>query len=92
MSEPMNNIGALTTRGRQPLIGIPSWDGMDDVVHYFTSEADADQAVAAADDDSVARALGAIGGWSDLDFDEMLDALDEIRHRNAPTPPITTDI
>jgi len=35
----------------------------------------------------VARAQGAIGGWCNLDFDAMLDALNEIRHRKTPTPP-----
>jgi hypothetical protein len=30
------------------------------------------------------------GAWGDLPdtFDEMLDALDQIRHANPPTPPI----
>lgn len=30
------------------------------------------------------------GAWSDLPdtFDEMLDALDAIRHANSPTPPL----
>jgi hypothetical protein len=29
-----------------------------------------------------------IGAWSDMDFDETLDALDRIRHESKPTPPI----
>ncbi|MGH2514346.1 MAG: hypothetical protein ACRDHP_01695 [Ktedonobacterales bacterium] len=31
-----------------------------------------------------------VGAWRDLPdtFDEMLDALDSIRHTNPPTPPI----
>ena len=33
-------------------------------------------------------ALGVVGAWSDLDWDEMIDALDEIGHQNQPTPPI----
>jgi uncharacterized protein (DUF433 family) len=35
----------------------------------------------------VERALSLAGAWSDLDFDEMLDALDRIRHESKPTPP-----
>jgi hypothetical protein len=80
-----------STRGGQPLIGIPSQGGADDVVRYFASEEDADRALA-RDRDNVQRALSAIGAWSDLDFDEMLDALDRIRHRSAPTPPIDSDL
>jgi uncharacterized protein (DUF433 family) len=34
------------------------------------------------------RALSLAGAWSDLDFDEMIDALDRIRHESKPTPPI----
>lgn len=56
-----------------------------DVVEYFTDEAKLDAARA---DDAVQAALGAIGAWSDLDFDEMLDALDRIRHESKPTPPL----
>ena len=33
-------------------------------------------------------ALGVIGAWSDLDWDEMVEALDRIRHESTPTPPI----
>jgi hypothetical protein len=81
----------LTTRGKQPLIGIPAREGADEVVRYFTSEEEADEAVSNGTD-GVQRALSAIGGWSDLDFDEMLDALNRIRHRNEPTPPIASDL
>ena len=91
MFESTAGVPSLMTRGSQPLIGIPSYDGTDDVVRYFTSEVDADRAAALGNAD-VARALQAIGGWGDLDFDEMLDALDEIRHRSQPTPPITSDV
>lgn len=81
----------LTTRGSQPLIGIPMRDGADEVVRYFTSEEEADQ-VLALDQFSTERALGAIGAWSDVDFDEMLDALDRIRHQSTPTPPIDLEL
>ena len=81
----------LTTRGRQPLIGIPVDDGTEEVVRYFTSEEEADEALS-RDQSNVQLALSAIGSWSDLDFDEMLDALDRIRHQSKPTPPIDLDV
>jgi hypothetical protein len=36
----------------------------------------------------VGEALGLVGAWSDLDWDEMIEALDRIRHESKPTPPI----
>ena len=81
----------LTTRGRQPLIGIPVDDEPEGIVRYFSSEEEADQALA-RDQSNVQVALSAIGSWSDLDFDEMLDQLDRIRHQSKPTPPIDLDV
>jgi hypothetical protein len=79
----------LTTRGSQPLIGVPVQEGETWVVHYFTSEADANEFLSR--ETRVQTALSAIGKWTDIDFDEMLDALDEIRHRNPPTPLIDSE-
>ena len=87
---PTHNTRGLITRGRQPLIGLPLGEGTDEAVQFFTSEAEADEAVA-RDPRSHQRALSAIGAWSDLNFDEMLDALDRIRHESKPTPPIDLD-
>jgi hypothetical protein len=69
----------LTTRGRQPLIGVPVGDSAEEGVRYFTSEQEADAALQ-DDDASLAAALSAIGAWGDEDFDVMLNALDRIRH------------
>ncbi len=82
---------SLTTRGSQPLIGIPTREGAEEVVRYFTSEEEADQALS-LDQSSTERALSAIGSWSDLDFDDMLDELDRIRHQSTPTPPIKLEL
>lgn len=81
----------LTSNRRQPLIGIPVGEGADETVCYFTSEDEADR-VRARDSENIRRALSAIGSWSDLDFDEMLDALERIRHESTPTPPIELDL
>lgn len=88
---PPDRHQGLTTRGRQPLIGIPVGNGADEAVRYFTSEEAADRALS-HDQSNIQLALSAIGSWSDLDFDEMLDALDQIRHQSKPTPPIDLDV
>jgi hypothetical protein len=36
----------------------------------------------------VQDALSLAGAWSHLDWDDMVDALDRIRHESKPTPPI----
>ena len=41
--------------------------------------------------ESVRVALGLAGAWSDLDDDEMDQALWRIRHATEPTPPIEFD-
>jgi hypothetical protein len=89
--QPGHSQPTLTTRGSQPLIGVPTQEGAERVVRYFTSEEDADRALS-ADQENTRRALSAIGAWSDLDFDQMLDDLDQIRHRSDPTPPIALDL
>ena len=33
-------------------------------------------------------ALSVVGAWSDLDWDDLEAALDQIRHSSTPTPPI----
>jgi hypothetical protein len=76
---------SLTVREDQPLIGGVLPDDGQEVTRYFASEESVEAAVsaqAAAD----ARALA--GAWSDLDWDEAIEALDPIRHESVPTPPI----
>jgi hypothetical protein len=91
MPEPAHISQGLPTRRSQPLIGVPTGEGTDEGVRYFTSEDEADRFLS-KDQEGVKKALSAIGGWSDLDFDEMLDALDKIRHQSKPTPPIDKDL
>jgi hypothetical protein len=69
----------------QPLIGIIFEENGRELVQYFTSEEEADAATA---EDGIQLALSAIGSWSDLDWDDMIEALDRIRHESQPTPPI----
>ena len=55
------------------------------MTRYFSEEAQADQAVS---EDSTQVALRLAGAWSDLNWEEMEQALDRIRHESKPTPPI----
>ena len=74
---------SLQNHTHSPLIGLIFEENGHEVVRYFTEEAQADQA-----SPGVEEALGLAGAWSDLDFDETLNALDRIRHESTPTPPI----
>jgi hypothetical protein len=82
-----------TARADQPLIAVPSVvDGVE-IVHYFTSEEDADRALD-RDEASIQRALSLIGAWKHLDDEEgpdPLDELDRIRHESKPSPPLDLD-
>lgn len=79
----------LTTRRSQPLIGVPTGEGADEVVRYFTSEEEADKALS-QDAASIQRALSLAGAWKHIDDEDgpdMLDELDRMRHETKPTPP-----
>ena len=76
----------LDVRPGQPLIGIPFQDGDVWVTRYFTSEADADVFVARLGNGGIERVLSGTCDQSEVEFHEMLDELDRIRHRNPPTP------
>jgi len=86
MAEPSHqHIQGLLVQSNQPLIGIPSEEKGREVVRYFKKGEDADRAVS---DQDIQDAIDLAGAWSDLDWDEMVDALDRIRHESKPTPPI----
>ena len=89
MRERERHTPSLEARLDQPLIGVIVQQNGQEVVRYFADEAAADAALA---DDVVQDALALAGAWSDLDFDEMLDALERIRHESTPTPPIDLDV
>ena len=80
---------SLEARLDQPLIGIIVQQEGQEVVRYFADEAAAD---AALPEDAVQDALSLAGAWSDLDWDEMVEALDRIRHESRPTPAIDLDL
>ena len=68
----------------RPLIGIPAERNGQPVTVFFSDEATS----SSPDQDAIQRALGAIGAWRHLDWDEAERELDRIRHQSKPTPPI----
>ena len=85
MAQRASSPSSLAAAAEQPLIGIVLEEDGRRVVRYFVDEAAADAAVA---DHALERALAAIGSWSDLDWDETVEALDRIRHESLSTSPI----
>jgi PHD/YefM family antitoxin component YafN of YafNO toxin-antitoxin module len=41
---------------------------------------------------AIEETLALAGSWKALDFDDMLEQLDRIRHESKPTPPFTLDL
>ena len=73
---------SLLARPDQPLIAVPMEVDGQEMVQYFIDE----DALNSAEVIRRARALA--GAWADLDWREMIEELDRIRHESAPTPPI----
>lgn len=77
------HVQSLVVESDQPLIAIPFEEDGRETVRYFVEEEAADAALT----ESVTQdALSLIGAWSDLDWDEMEEALYQIRHESKPTP------
>ena len=74
--------GLLATSS-QPLIGVLDADLHQ--VRYFTTEEEADAALAA---DAVTDALSLAGVWRDLEWEAVVSDLDRLRHESKPTPPL----
>jgi hypothetical protein len=70
----------------QPLIGVIAEEEGHEVVRYFTQEQEADRVMVPS---TTQDALALAGAWSDLDWDEIENALDSIRHESIPTPPLS---
>lgn len=78
---------SMTVRGDQPLIGVLVRKNGEELVRYVADEKELEKS---SGQTTVDRALALAGAWSHLDTeaDDMLDALDRIRHESKPTPPI----
>jgi len=66
------------------LIGLIFEQDGRDVTHYFADDAAADAAVGGA----AKEALGLVGAWSDLGWEDIEPALDRMRHESPPSPPL----
>lgn len=80
----------FTTRPGQPLIGVRTMEGSEEVVYYFASEDDFDRAFP-RDAETIQRALSLAGAWEHLDDEDgpdMLDELDHMRHASPPSRPL----
>ena len=80
---PTTGVG-LTARRERPLFGVPLDDDQESI-RYFTDDAEADAVLA---DRGVQEALSVAGVWSDLDWDEAVEALERIRRDSRPSPPV----
>lgn len=76
---------SLVVSDDQPLIGITLVEDGRETVHYFCSERDADDAVSAT---ATRDALALAGAWADLDWTDLEEGLDRIRHQTPPSPPL----
>jgi hypothetical protein len=79
---------SISAPSTQPLVGIFR-DDDSDVVQYFAEEP---QAPSATPSRGAQDALSVIGAWSDMDWDELAESLDRIRHESPPTPPIDINL
>ncbi len=77
-------LTGLLATSSQPLIGVLDADLHH--VRYFTTEEEADAALAA---DAVTDALSLAGVWRDLDWEVVVGDLDRLRHESKPTPPVS---
>jgi hypothetical protein len=71
----------IAIRDGQPLVGVFVDDS--DLVEYFADEVATEALSAGAQE-----ALSVIGAWREMDWDELADSPDRIRHESTPTPPI----
>lgn len=76
----------LRVRPGQPLIGVMVREDGRMVTCYFTEEQR--QVDQTARQGRIQKAQSLAGAWKDLDWDEMEQALDGIRHQSKPTPPL----
>ena len=79
---------SLTTQVHEPLVAVVVEEDGREVVRYVVDDGSDAPSQPSAD---AQAALAAIGAWSDLDWDELADDLDRIRHASPPTPPVAPD-
>jgi len=94
MSQPLERQPSFPVANSQPLIAVPLEEHGRQVVRYFVDEETADRELAERRRERGVRTLA--GAWTRidpaLDWDELADELDRIRHDSRPTPPIDLDV
>lgn len=83
--ESANHGVMLILENDQPRIAVPIGEAGREAACYF---AENDSAESATANRITREAIGVLGAWADLDWDEMKHALDRIRRESVPTPPI----
>jgi hypothetical protein len=78
------HVSSLFIRPDQPLIGVLIEEGGEELVQYF-SEDEAYSELA----DNTRIALQLAGAWGDLDWQDMEQELERIRHETPPSPPLS---
>lgn len=79
---PVQGDYLVVQAGRSPVEIEGEEDGKP-VTFVFADEATADAVLPRR----TLEALSVIGAWADLDWDEMVEALDAIRHNDPPSLP-----
>ena len=77
-------LPSLLVQDNQPLIGIPFEENGQECATSLTRK----QPMQLFLPRHHQAALNVIGAWSDMDWEETVEALDRIRHESKPTPPI----
>ena len=75
---------SLTASDSATLTAVPLDAEGQRVVRYGIDE----ETAASVSDVDIQAALSVVGAWSDIDWDQWLAELDNIRHAVPPTPPI----
>ncbi len=79
------NQSLFSIKRTQPLIGVEVEEHGQQVTYYFGDEKEADKTLTKS---GTQGALGLAGTWSDLDWQDIAEALEQIRHKSKPSQPI----
>ena len=92
MAEQPVQAASFDATEDQPLIAVPLEENGRRIVRYFVDTKVADRELAKL---SPRDGCHLAGIWKDLDpdldWDELADELDRVRHESKPTPPIEFD-
>lgn len=72
-------------RSDQPLIGVLVEENGEEMVRYFSEEPEPNTIASQSVTQDAIRLAGA---WSDLDWEELEQELNRIRHETPPSPPL----